>query len=310
MTRRLLLAALILLAEACGLVHAADKPTASPSPLFQPPQRPAVPQVKNKSWCVNPLDAFIVAALESKGLSPSPRAEKLRLLRRVTFDLTGLPPTIAEQEAFLVDDLAGRLPEGRRPSAGLAALRRTLGHALARPRPLRRDRRLQGRRPATRGAIATAITSSVRSTPTCPTTVLSEQQLAGDELEPDNPDALDRHRLQSAVARRVQRRQPRTAPPGNPRRHDRHDRAGFPRPDGRLCPLPRSQVRPDPAKGLLTACKRSSPRCRPRDDVPALEAGCTGRMQEKPAGVGEGNKGHPRRDGRTARREARRHAQT
>ena len=76
---------------------------AGSSALFKPPHRPDVPSVKDKAWCVNPIDAFVLARLEAAGLAPSPPAEKLRLLRRVTFDLTGLPPTLDEQDAFLKD---------------------------------------------------------------------------------------------------------------------------------------------------------------------------------------------------------------
>jgi len=69
---------------------------------FLPPQQPAPPQITNP-WIRNPLDAFILAEIERHGLKPSPEADKERLLRRVTFDLTGLPPTIAEIDAFLAD---------------------------------------------------------------------------------------------------------------------------------------------------------------------------------------------------------------
>jgi len=71
---------------------------------FIPPQRPELPEVKHKDWPANPIDWFILSQLESKGLSPSPPAEKTALLRRVTFDLTGLPPTLAELDAFLADN--------------------------------------------------------------------------------------------------------------------------------------------------------------------------------------------------------------
>ncbi len=69
--------------------------------------RPAVPKVpsrgKSESQIENPIDAFIRARLAEKKISPSPEAEKSRLLRRVSLDLTGLPPTPAETAAFLAD---------------------------------------------------------------------------------------------------------------------------------------------------------------------------------------------------------------
>ncbi len=70
---------------------------------FQPPEEAVVPRVKNRRWAKTALDRFILARLESKGLKPAPRAEKISWLRRATFDLTGLPPTRAEVEAFLAD---------------------------------------------------------------------------------------------------------------------------------------------------------------------------------------------------------------
>jgi hypothetical protein len=70
---------------------------------FRKPVRPAIPSVKNKSWVRTPIDAFILARLEEKGLVPSPPADKSTLLRRVTFDLTGLPPSPEEIRAFLAD---------------------------------------------------------------------------------------------------------------------------------------------------------------------------------------------------------------
>ena len=72
------------------------------------PVRPALPassalQAGGESWVRNPIDAFVLARLGREGLRPSPEADRLTLLRRVTFDLTGLPPTLAEAEAFLAD---------------------------------------------------------------------------------------------------------------------------------------------------------------------------------------------------------------
>src|SRR5688572_33050479 len=70
---------------------------------FIPPQRPPLPEIKNKRWPHNPIDRFILARLEKEGLRASVEADKPTLLRRVTFDLTGLPPTLAELDAFLAD---------------------------------------------------------------------------------------------------------------------------------------------------------------------------------------------------------------
>jgi hypothetical protein len=70
------------------------------------PQRPPVPQVQNKTWVRNPIDNFVLARLESEGLHPSPEADRATLLRRVSFDLTGLPPTPADVKAFVVDKSA------------------------------------------------------------------------------------------------------------------------------------------------------------------------------------------------------------
>src|SRR5260370_223408 len=73
---------------------------------FTSPRRPALPKTQNRAWESNPIDAFILARLEENQLAPSPRADRLTLLRRVTVDLTGLPPSLAEQEAFLADETA------------------------------------------------------------------------------------------------------------------------------------------------------------------------------------------------------------
>ena len=71
---------------------------------FQPPAETPVPEVRNELWSQSALDRFILVKLEAAGMSPSPRADKRTLLRRVTFDLTGLPPTLEEIDAFLADD--------------------------------------------------------------------------------------------------------------------------------------------------------------------------------------------------------------
>ncbi|MEP6536071.1 MAG: PSD1 and planctomycete cytochrome C domain-containing protein [Bryobacteraceae bacterium] len=70
---------------------------------YIPPQRPAMPAVSDSHWVANPIDAFILAKLDKEGLKPSPEADKTTLLRRLSLDLIGLPPTISEIDAFLKD---------------------------------------------------------------------------------------------------------------------------------------------------------------------------------------------------------------
>ena len=70
---------------------------------YIPPKPQAVPKVKNAAWVRNPIDAFILATLESKGLTPAPEADRRTLARRLVLDLTGLPPDPADVEAFVAD---------------------------------------------------------------------------------------------------------------------------------------------------------------------------------------------------------------
>ncbi len=70
---------------------------------FIAPERPELPEVRNKRWPRNAIDQFLLARLEQSNLAPSPEVKKTTLIRRVTFDLTGLPPTPAEVETFVAD---------------------------------------------------------------------------------------------------------------------------------------------------------------------------------------------------------------
>ncbi len=70
---------------------------------FQPVHRADAPLVRNTGWGANQIDRFILAKLEAKGIQPAPAADRITLLRRVSFDLTGLPPTPEEVDAFLAD---------------------------------------------------------------------------------------------------------------------------------------------------------------------------------------------------------------
>lgn len=85
----------------------ADERTRDPNHwTFQPPKSPSVPQVKNSAWPQTEVDRFVLEKLEANGLSPSASADKRTLIRRVTFDLTGLPPTPDEVATFVADDRA------------------------------------------------------------------------------------------------------------------------------------------------------------------------------------------------------------
>ena len=70
------------------------------------PTRPALPEVKASEWPRNPVDRFILARLEREGLQPSPEADRYTLIRRLSLDLTGLPPTMEEADAFVADKRA------------------------------------------------------------------------------------------------------------------------------------------------------------------------------------------------------------
>src|SRR5262245_10725067 len=74
---------------------------------FRPPVRVTPPSVSDRAWVRTPVDAFILARLERAGLRPAAPADRVTLLRRVTFDLTGLPPTPAEVDDFLADTRPG-----------------------------------------------------------------------------------------------------------------------------------------------------------------------------------------------------------
>ena len=105
----------------------------------------------------NPIDAFIHARLAREGLKPSPEADRRTLIRRVTLDLTGLPPTPEETAAYLADKSPAAYEKAGGPPARFAALCRAAGHALARRGPLCRYLRLP-RRQRIPGVAVSAIT--------------------------------------------------------------------------------------------------------------------------------------------------------
>jgi hypothetical protein len=156
---------------------------------YSVPHRPATPAVRSNEEIANPIDAFVLGKLESNGLTLSRSADKLTLLRRLTFDLVGLPPTVSDQDAFLadntpnayekvVDRLLASPHHGERwaqPWLDLVRYAETDGFKADDYRPsahLYRD------------YVVRAFNADL------PYDRMIRQQLAGDELEPDNPDAL------------------------------------------------------------------------------------------------------------------------
>jgi hypothetical protein len=109
-----------LLATATSLARAGDEP-ASPEAATEPPltaadfehwafrplRRAQLPAVRMAGWCRTPIDEFILAKMEAAGLAPLPPADRVTLIRRVSFDLTGLPPTPKEVDAFVGDRSPG-----------------------------------------------------------------------------------------------------------------------------------------------------------------------------------------------------------
>jgi len=179
---------------------------------YQKVQKPAVPAVKRRVRVKTPIDAFVLEKLEGKGLAPAPRADRVTLIRRATFDLTGLPPAPEEVRAFL-DDKSPR------------AFEKVVDRLLASPRygekwarhwlDLARYAESEGfkadeTRPNAwryRDYVIKAFNNDT------PYDRFIKEQIAGDELFPGNPDAivataLNRHYPDESNARNLmQRRQ-------------------------------------------------------------------------------------------------------
>ncbi|MCS6849842.1 MAG: DUF1549 and DUF1553 domain-containing protein, partial [Gemmataceae bacterium] len=115
---------LMLMAGVIGLAA----PAGDPAPAgelwsLMPITRPAVPAVRDTAWPRSPVDRFVLARLEAAGLKPNPDADRATLIRRAAYDLTGLPPTVAEIDAFVAD-----------PATDDEAFARVVDHYLASPR--------------------------------------------------------------------------------------------------------------------------------------------------------------------------------
>lgn len=153
------------------------------------PVRKPIPQVERSGWVRNPIDAFILSDIESVGLEPAPEADRRTLIRRVTFDLTGLPPLAADVEAFvndpdpgafekLVDRLLASPAYGERwakPWLDLARYAESDGFKTDAPRP---------NAWRFRDWVIRALDEDM------PYDRFVKLQIAGDVLEPNNPDAF------------------------------------------------------------------------------------------------------------------------
>ena len=110
---------------------------------FKAPVRYDPPAVQNASWVRNPIDNFILARLEKEGLKTSPEADRATLIRRLSLDLLGLPPSPARNRRIPCRQAPRRLRAPGGPPAGLSALWRTLGPPLAGCGALRGYQRLR-----------------------------------------------------------------------------------------------------------------------------------------------------------------------
>ena len=182
---------LLLLAAPMTLL--ADEPTWSAEKrnhwAWKAPVRPSVPAVKNGAWVRNPIDAFILAKLEAAGLQPAAPASRIQLIRRVTFDLIGLPPTPEEIDAFVndkapdawekvIDRLLASPHYGERWGRhwlDLARYAESNGYEFDEPRP---------NAWRYRDYVIAAFNSDI------PYDRFIKEQLAGDEIAPDDPAAL------------------------------------------------------------------------------------------------------------------------
>jgi hypothetical protein len=156
---------------------------------YQKVEKPTIPVVRDHAWVKTPVDAFVLAKLESQSIKPAPVADKITLLRRATFDLTGLPPTPEEVNSFLADNSPGAFEKVvdrllNSPRYGEKWARHWLDLArYAESEGFKADET----RPNAwryRDYVIKAFNEDK------PYDRFIKEQIAGDELWPDNPDAL------------------------------------------------------------------------------------------------------------------------
>ena len=232
---------------------------------FIPPATPALPAVATSGWARGEIDRFVLAALEAKGWKPSPEAPRETWLRRVSFDLTGLPPTPADIDAFLadrsadayervVDRLLASPAYGERMAADwLDVARYADSHGY-------QDDGMREMWPWRDWVIA-AFNRNLRVDD------FITWQLAGDLLPQADAGAADRHRVQPQPHAEPGGRHRRGGIPHRVRRRSReHAGPRVPRPQRRVRALPRSQVRSGLAARVLSALRLLQQRQRGRPD--------------------------------------------
>ena len=140
------------------------------------------PAVRNPIWARNPIDRFVLARLEAEASARRREADRHTLIRRLYLDLLGLPPDAGGGRGLRRRPAPRRLRAAGRSAAGVAPFRRAVGPALARPGPLRRQRRLRERQAAgpTPGAGATGSSGAVNGD--LPFDQFTVEQFAGDLL--------------------------------------------------------------------------------------------------------------------------------
>ena len=244
---------------------------------FIRPERPPLPAVKNAAWPRNPIDCFVLARLEREGLAPSPEAAREALIRRVSLDLTGLPPTPAEVDAFLqdqspdayekvVDRLLASPRYGERMAArwlDAARYADTNGYQYDGERVMWRWRDW-------------VIDAFNRNLPFDQFTL---EQIGGRPAAERHARAEDRHRLQPQPSRQHRGRHHSRGVRGRVRRRSRRDDVhGVPGPDARLRALPQSQVRSVHAERVLPGLRLLQQRAGdgPRHQVRQLAAARAG----------------------------------
>ena len=222
---------------------------------YKAPVRPALPQVKTAAWVRTPIDAFVLARLEKEGLTPSPEADKATLLRRLS-PRPDRPAADARGGRRLPRrPRARRLREAGRAAAGVTALRRALGPALARRRALRRHRRLREGQAARRLVLPRLGHQRLQPRPALrPVRHRADSPATSCPSADAGPDR--RHRLPAQLDDQRGRGHRSRAVPhgGDVRPHGRH-RQGHPRPDDPVRPVPQPQVRSDHAGGVLPALR-------------------------------------------------------